>query len=498
MRKFSAFGLFLVIAILCMALTSCKDDPYESRINELVIKDVAFPATASSDTQTFRNEDLTNYVAKSSESWCNVSFVVASSQMVVTAEANDTYDGRTAIVTISDTQDPTKTRTFTVSQVQKDGLFVPEDQTSFNIPTEGKQITVDVMTNIDFKVNIPSEYSEWIKQSTTASTRGLEKHTLTFDIAKNDTYATRKGYIEISDPKNTKGEVIRITINQAFTVIFNVDPQKITVDDELRHEISIKVNTNVPVDVNDYSDWIMKGTIEEVDDENFIYKMIVTPFTEKKHSRLGGVVFAGAVSPITTKEITVTVIQNRLLYIEETGIDVNVGGRYGLTLTNDTEQEVVWSSDNEKVATVTKDGTVIGVSEGEAKITVISVDGKYSDNVDVHVGNVTEANLEATGWSTTKTSVKCTLYNKETERDITLRSVDVTRVTKDGDQTTTLFLKNVNYNINISAGDYRQIDIDVDAPADESATATYSYVLGFNYYITKSPYVDFTYTANEK
>ena len=41
-------------------------------------------------------------------------------------------------------------------------------------------------------------------------------------------------------------------------------------------------------------------------------------------------------------------------------------------------------------------------------------------------------------------------------------------------------------------------DIDVDAPADESTTATYSYVLGFNYYITKSPYVDFTYTANEK
>jgi hypothetical protein len=208
-------------------------------------------------------------------------------------------------------------------------LFVPEDQTSFNIPTEGKQITVDVMTNIDFKVNIPSEYSDWIKQSTTASTRGLVKNTLTFNIAKNETYATRKGYIEIYDPKNTKGEVIRITINQAFTAVFNVDPQKITVD-ELRNEISIKVNTNVPVDVNEYSDWIMKGTIEEVDDENFIYKMIVTPFTEKKLSRTGGIVFAGAISPITTKEITVTVVQNRLLYIEETGIDVNVGGRLAL------------------------------------------------------------------------------------------------------------------------------------------------------------------------
>ena len=498
MRKLSAFGLFLVIAILCIGFTSCSDDPYESRINELVIKDVAFPATASSDTQTFRNEDLSNYVAKSSESWCNVSFVQESSQMIVTAEANETYDDRTAIVTISDTQDPTKTRTFTVSQVQKDGLFVPEDQTSFNIPTEGKLITVDVMTNIDFKVNIPSEYSDWIKQSTTASTRGLVKNTLTFNIAKNETYATRKGYIEIYDPKNTKGEVIRITINQAFTAVFNVDPQKITVD-ELRNEISIKVNTNVPVDVNEYSDWIMKGTIEEVDDENFIYKMIVTPFTEKKLSRTGGIVFAGAISPITTKEITVTVVQNRLLYIEETGIDVNVGGRLALTLTNDTDQEVVWTSDNEKVATVTKDGTVIGVSDGEATITVKTADGKYSDSAKVQVKEASAALLSDT-WSKVienglVTSFTITLTNKETDRTIQLKPGSLYRVTVDGDERTMEKIGEDSVNKNLGPGESHSASFSSVAPSTPSSTATYSYYMEWDYTVDLK---DFVYTANEK
>ena len=497
MRKISAFGLFLVISILSVGLTSCNsDDPYESRINELVIKDVSFPADASSDTQTFRNEDLSNYVAKSSESWCTVTFVEASSQMIVTAEANDTYDNRTAVVTISDTQDATKTRTFTVSQVQKDGLFVPEDQTSFNIPTEGQQISIDVMTNIEFKVNIPSEYSEWIKEST-ASTRGLEKKTRTFEIAKNETYSTRKGYIEIYDPKNTKGEKITITINQAFTAFFNVDPQTIEVD-ELRHEISIKVNTNVPVDVNDYSDWIMKGTIDEVDDENYIYKMIVTPFTEKKLNRTGYIVFSGAISPITTKNLTVTVTQNRLVYIEESGIDVNIGGRMALTLRNDSGQEVVWTSDNEKVATVTKDGTIIGVSAGEATITVKTADGKYSDSAKVQVKEIDAASLSYT-WSITSwkdsvaTSLVMKLTSKETERTIHLKKGTLHRVTVDGEQTSDEPVATDSADYYLNAGsEYRTSQLSCIDQADISATATYSYYMVWEYDVDLK---EFTFTT---
>ena len=56
------------------------------------------------------------------------------------------------------------------------------------------------------------------------------------------------------------------------------------------------------------------------------------------------------------------------------------GSNYTLTATitpsDATNKSLIWSSDNEKVATVTN-GTVTGIAKGFAKITVSTVDGNY-------------------------------------------------------------------------------------------------------------------------
>ncbi|MCC8057497.1 Ig-like domain-containing protein, partial [Cloacibacillus sp.] len=49
------------------------------------------------------------------------------------------------------------------------------------------------------------------------------------------------------------------------------------------------------------------------------------------------------------------------------------------------EQPLTWSSDNESVATVEQDGTVIAVSEGNCVITAATKDGSYSASCDVTV-----------------------------------------------------------------------------------------------------------------
>lgn len=56
--------------------------------------------------------------------------------------------------------------------------------------------------------------------------------------------------------------------------------------------------------------------------------------------------------------------------------------------TDATNTEVTWSSDNEKAATVV-DGKVTAVGEGEAKITVTTVDGGFTDSVKVTVKDTT-------------------------------------------------------------------------------------------------------------
>ena len=482
MKTIKAFGLFLVITLLGIAVSSCSsDDPYESRISYLVIKDVTFSSDASSDTQTFSNEDLSNYEAKSSESWCSVTFVQASCQMIVKAEENETYDDRKATVTITDTKDPTKMRTFTVTQAQKDGLIVDVYE-PFIVPTDGGQVSFDVMSNIGYIVYIPREYADWLSQA--SNTRGLETKTVTINVAKNTSQKNRVGYVGIVNSKD----------NNEVTIVFSVDPQSITVD-ELRNEISFNVNANIPVDVNTYPDWVQKGTIEEVDDDNYIYKMTVTPFTEKKLSRQGTIVFENAAY---FKEVAVTVIQNRLLYIEESEIEVPIGGRFGLTLRNDTEQEAVWKSDNEKVATITKDGTVIGVADGMTTISVTSADGKYTDKVTVQVKQANAAKLND-AWSKVLengivTSFTITLTNND-DRTIHLKPGSLYRVTVDGDETTTEKIGEDSVTKDLKSGESHTASFSSVAPATVSETATYSYYMVWDYNVDLQ---DFTYTATEK
>ena len=491
MKAIKAFGLFLVITLLGIAVTSCKsDDPYESRISYLAIKDVTFSSDASSDIQTFSNENLSNYEAKSSESWCSVTFVQASCRMIVEAENNETYDERKAVVTITDTKDPTKTRTFNVTQAQKDGLIVDVAE-PFIVPTDGGQVSFDVKSNIDYIVYIPREYSDWL--SNASGTRGLETKTVTINVAKNTSQKNRVGYVGIVNSKDNN-EVTWVEIDQKFDIVFSVDPQSITVD-ELRNEISFKVNANIPVDVNTYPDWVQKGTIEETDDDNYIYKMTVMPFEEKKLSRQGTIVFENAAY---FKEVAVTIIQNRLLYIEESEIEVPIGGRFGLTLRNDTEQEAVWKSDNEKVATVTKDGTVIGVTDGMTTISVTSADGKYKDKVEVQVKQANAAKLND-AWSKVLengivSSFTITLTNND-DRTIHLKPGSLYRVTVDGEETTTEKIGEDSVTRDLKSGESHTASFSSVAPATISETATYSYYMVWDYNVDLQ---DFTYTATEK
>ena len=491
MKAIKAFGLFLVITLLGIAVTSCKsDDPYESRISYLAIKDVTFSSDASSDIQTFSNENLSNYEAKSSESWCSVTFVQASCRMIVEAENNETYDERKAVVTITDTKDPTKTRTFNVTQAQKDGLIVDVAE-PFIVPTDGGQVSFDVKSNIDYIVYIPREYSDWL--SNASGTRGLETKTVTINVAKNTSQKNRVGYVGIVNSKDNN-EVTWVEIDQKFDIVFSVDPQSITVD-ELRNEISFNVNANIPVDVNTYPDWVQKGTIEETDDDNYIYKMTVMPFEEKKLSRQGKIVFENAAY---FKEVAVTIIQNRLLYIEESEIEVPIGGRFGLTLRNDTEQEAVWKSDNEKVATVTKDGTVIGVTDGMTTISVTSADGKYKDKVEVQVKQANAAKLND-AWSKVLengivSSFTITLTNND-DRTIHLKPGSLYRVTVDGEETTTEKIGEDSVTRDLKSGESHTASFSSVAPATISETATYSYYMVWDYNVDLQ---DFTYTATEK
>lgn len=487
----------MALAIIGLGFYGCKKDEYESRINELVIKDMTFSSNASSETQTFKNEDMSNYtISSSDDSWCHAVILKESSQIRVTVDENTTYDQREAVVTISDVIETSLSRTFKVTQAQKDALLINKEHAHFtNIPTNGGQVSIEVKSNVPYSVKIDENNDDWISLHKGAKTRGLETSYVDLDIAKNESGAGRTGYVYIINEKNTD-EAIKIIIDQLFDAHLSVDPTSLSID-ELGGSVKATVTANIGYDVYPQADWIKRGTLEEVDDETTIETFRIEKFTEKKKSRVGYVVIENAEWEDMQKTITIT--QTRALFIEESEISVNVGDRLAVEIYNATgSEDLTWTSSNDKVAKVTADGTVIGVSDGTATITVTSEDGKHTDTVKVLVNAASEAKLDASWSKVTSdglvTSVTITLKNQDS-REIYVDSGTFYRVTVDGEETKTEAIGSDSGDVYVGSGKTHQVSFSGIAPSEPSATATYSYYMEWTYTVDNK---EFIYIAEEK
>ncbi|MDD6857778.1 MAG: Ig-like domain-containing protein [Lachnospiraceae bacterium] len=98
---------------------------------------------------------------------------------------------------------------------------------------------------------------------------------------------------------------------------------------------------------------------------------------------------------------------------------------------NATDKTVIWSSDNEKVATV-EDGMITAISKGEAKITVKTRDGKKTDTMTVIVEENTKPTTTTEPEETT--TRKPTTEPEETTED---KTTEPTGPTKDNTTETT-------------------------------------------------------------
>ena len=105
---------------------------------------------------------------------------------------------------------------------------------------------------------------------------------------------------------------------------------------------------------------------------------------DEKYSTNIGIKVAGSKEEKEELETAVTGVT-----VSASSKTVAVGGTVKLTAnikpTNAKNKNVTWKSGNEKVAKVDKNGTVTGVSEGKAKITVTTEDGNKSSSVEITV-----------------------------------------------------------------------------------------------------------------
>lgn len=185
-------------------------------------------------------------------SWCSVSPTSGGAgnvTLTVTTAENDTYDERRATVTL---RSGTVSKSFTVSQKQKDALTVTSDK--IELDAAGGEATIEVKANVSYQYDIEEGARSWIS---VASTRGLSTSTLKLNIAENESQEKREGTVTIHS-----GELSEtVTVYQAGsvpTIVLTQDEYAVGSDGET---ICVELKSNVDYEVQlPAGGWITENT----------------------------------------------------------------------------------------------------------------------------------------------------------------------------------------------------------------------------------------------
>ena len=379
MKSMKTIGTLLLLAVISFGLQSCEKE-YVSELPTLTFQDITVDVDGGIEEQVFTNHDLSNYSVSSNASWCRGQIDVRQSRLLVNIDENETYDTRTATLTIKDFKDGVSTRTITVTQDSKKGIDI--DETVYNVPMEGGNVSVVIKRNVDYQVVIPDGAKSWISLVQNATTRGLEPKTLSFTVAKNNSGAAREAIINVVNEKEDLS--VSFLIHQSFEAVFDYSPKALEFD-ELGGKQTVEVTANFPL-INYSTDFWLSVQQENIDDTHFKYHLTASKFDLKKEKRTAEFLLQNT---SVGKSVTIKVTQYRTLYIKNSEMTVEAGSKIALVgdeiLVNTNDREVTFVSSNPDIATVNDDGVITGVGPGICNITVSSVDGLYTDYMYVNV-----------------------------------------------------------------------------------------------------------------
>lgn len=230
-----------VYILLCMPLfwISCSDDddknvepdvPTESKLE--IIKNVEV-FTAEGGTQDVEFSASQKWTVESEQSWCSVSPTTGMSgkrSVAISVKANETTDERNSKVTF---KSGTAEKIISVVQKQKNALLLSSAKA--DVPSEGKDLSVEVKANVNFEYVIDEAAKEWIVP---IESRGMKTSTVSFKIKKNEVVEKREGkiYFVAGNLKETftvyqKGDEARLILNKKEYII-DYNAQDVTIDVE--------------------------------------------------------------------------------------------------------------------------------------------------------------------------------------------------------------------------------------------------------------------------
>ncbi len=163
----------------------------------------------ASDARSIEVEVQANvqYMVSISDKWIKQTETkgLTTNKLTFNIEENDSYDARSATITIKPQNTTVQEQVITVKQAQKDALIIKD--TSFDMPYGGGEIEFKVEANVSFDIT-PSV--GWIH---IVSTKAMATSSVRLSVDENETFANREGKVEIKQKNGTLSHTV--TIKQA-------------------------------------------------------------------------------------------------------------------------------------------------------------------------------------------------------------------------------------------------------------------------------------------
>ena len=222
-------------------------------------------------------------------------------------------------------------------------------QKEYIVPSDGQTIKVELNSNVDYEVAMPSV--DWITES---PTRAISTHTHYYTIASNTTYDNRSAKIHFFNKENNIDEIVEITQLQKDALIigktdYQVPQEGGTVDVTLQNNIDFEIK------INETDTWITQIATRALQENKLRFNISENTTGAE---RIGKIMIANTQQNIS-QTITITQSAIPVLDIPDPNFKAYLVTNYDQNSDNEISQ-----SEIEKVTYLTLTGLSIASLEG--------------------------------------------------------------------------------------------------------------------------------------
>jgi uncharacterized protein YjdB len=305
---------------------------------------------------------------------------ITSRILRLSIDENENFETRTAKIKLYDKNSSASVEVI-LNQLSN-APTISAEKKEYEVDANKQNLDIKISSNVDYTVDLQG--TEWISNRN-AKTRTLATSTLNLSIDKNDSYDSRTAKIKLYEKNGSASEEITITQKAKNEIEI---PNKEYIVDENGGTLNIEVNSNVDYKfiINDNcKEWI-KEPSKTRGLTSHTHQLEISPLGDGK-DRTGTITVSNEEFKISK---TLTIKQRQTLVFNKAEVTILVDKVNKLSITNLTEQDIQWSSSDESIATVNKEGEVTGMKKGDATITAKSADGKHIATCKVMVREIVD------------------------------------------------------------------------------------------------------------